>query len=166
MASTNIHTGSYHDIQDDASPGLVFLKKFLPVVDSVSAVELTKLPKFLQPDATFVLNNGPPMSVEQTLPMLNMRSLKVSKFGHNVYTAWDIENQDGSRTVIYEGSSSTIFRHDPEGLELKIRELNILDLVKASDSGEDSGYKVASARTYMDPAPVSETLAIIERNNR
>lgn len=166
MATTTIHKGPISKIGDDASPGLKFLKTFLPVLDSVSAVQLTKLPKYMLPDATFILNNSQPMNIENLLPMLSMRSMKVARFNHDLYTTWDISKDNGGQTIISEGTSCTVFRDDEDEAEVVVRELNIIELDKDKESGDE--LKVSSMRTYMDPGPVSHRAMLVasEQNKK
>lgn len=166
MEPTTTHTGSHLAIPDTASPGLVFLKHFLPVLDSLEVNSETSLAltAVLAPGATFTVNGGPPQTTEQILPMLLMRAQKLAAFGHNVSQAWDIPsaNSGGGRTLMYEGTSSTVFKEDPEGLEVKVAEFNIVELVPVGQAeGGLAGFRAAELRTFMDAAPVTERAAMI-----
>lgn len=151
MASTTIHQGSYQSIPVDASPGLLFLKAFLPILDSLNAEDVATLSDYLTAEATFTINNGTPVQSEHVLPMLSMRSQKLSKFGHDLHIAWDIAKADGNRTLLYESTSSTVFKEDAESVEAKVKEFNIVELVSV-----DAGFRARDLRTYMDASPVSE----------
>lgn len=151
MATTSIHQGSYQSISSDASPGLVWLKSFMPTIDSLNGGDYTALQQYLGPRATFITNNSEPKLAEQVLPMLAMRSTMVSKFLHDVHTVWDIGKEDGKRTVLYESTSTTVFKDDEEGQEILVREFNIIELA-TNDQGVLTAVEL---RTYMDPSPVS-----------
>ncbi|KAK0639900.1 hypothetical protein B0T16DRAFT_249358 [Cercophora newfieldiana] len=151
MVTATIHRGPYLAIQKDASPGLVFLRQFLTASDSLSTDDHKVLCNQLHPDATFTINNNPAITLDQLLPMLAMRSTKVSKFGHDVHTAWDIAEDDGGRTLMYESTSFTVFKGDPESVEARVNEFGVIELSRCS-GGE---LKATKLRTYMDPAPVS-----------
>lgn len=157
MVTVTIHRGPYPAIQNDSSPGLRFLRLFLTASDSLSKDDHNLLPNYLHPDATFTINNNPAVKPDQMLPMLAMRSTKVSKFGHDVHTSWDIAEDDGGRTVMYESTSFTVFKEDPQSAEVRVNEFSIIELSKC-DGGE---LKAIKLRTYMDPAPVSERAQLV-----
>lgn len=54
------------------------------------------------------------------------------------------------RTVMFEATSSTVFKNDPDEFVVKIREFNVLDL----DGKEQGGLQVVEMRVYMDGKPV------------
>lgn len=63
MAQTTIHHGPSASIPTDgasASPGLLFLKRFLAVLDSLVPEEVQTLTEYLAPGATFAINGGAP----------------------------------------------------------------------------------------------------------
>ncbi|RFU24204.1 hypothetical protein B7463_g12133, partial [Scytalidium lignicola] len=47
--------------------------------------------------------------------------------------AWNIAKEDGGRTVIYESTSFTVVKDDEEGVEVKVKEFSIAELVKEAD---------------------------------
>jgi hypothetical protein len=159
MAQTHIHVGSCETITPDASPGLLFLSQLLPALDSLEP-DTTLLLGLLTPDCVFVINSRPPAPAEHVMGMLAMRGNMLSKFGHDVHTAWDVLNDDGSRTVLFESTSVSVFNGDPEKVEAKVKEFSILELV--STEGKESGapWKARELRTYMDQTPVSERAKI------
>lgn len=86
--------------------------------------------------------------------MLTMRGQKLARFGHEVHAAWDIEgggdgDGPGSRTVMYESTSVTVFKDDPEATEIKVREFNVVELV-----GGEGDWKARELRTFMDASAV------------
>jgi len=78
MVTVTIHRGPYLAIQEDSSPGLVFLRQFLTASDSLNTDDHKTLSDCLHPDAAFTVNNSPSIKPDQVLPMLAMRSSKVS----------------------------------------------------------------------------------------
>lgn len=157
MAQTHIHKGSYQSIPGNASPGLLFLKAILPELDSLGPFLGTpQLANYLAPNATFIINNGAPVEASNVLGMLEMRASKLEKFGHNVDMAWDIDNADGSRTVMYESTSVTVFKEDKEGVEVRIKEFNIIELAASSDGKGLNGLHAVQLRAYLDGSPVVE----------
>lgn len=146
MAETHTHHGSIDTIPSDASLGLLFLKSFLPIIDSLN-FDGEALSKLLTPDATFNINHHAPMATEIVLSVLSNRSTMVAKFGHELDTVWDIAKEDGTRTVLYQSTSTTVFKDDSE--ELKVKEFNVIELVSTED-----GLKAWQLRTYMDASPI------------
>ena len=157
MVTVTIHRGPYLAIHNDSSPGLCFLRLFLTASDSLSKHDHNLLSDCLHPDAAFTTNNSPAVKPDQILPMLAMRSTKVSKFGHDVHIAWDIAEDDGRRTVMYESTSFTVFKDDPQSVEVRVNEFSIIELSKC-DGGE---LKAIKLRTYMDPGPVLERAQLV-----
>ena len=155
--TVTIHRGLYLAIPNDSSPGLVFLQRFLTALDSLSTDDHKVISNLLHHNAAFTINNDPPIKPDQMLPMLAMRSTKVSKFGHDVHTAWDIAEDDGGRTVMYESTSFTVLKDDPQSAEVRVNEFSIIELSKC-DSGELHAIKI---RAYMDPAPVSARAQLV-----
>ncbi|KAK3385952.1 hypothetical protein B0H63DRAFT_473895 [Podospora didyma] len=152
MAAVTVHYGSYITIQKDSSPGLEFLQAFLTACDSLDIHGHGVLSDhLLHHDATFAVNNGPAVKRDQVLHMLAMRSTKVAKFGHDVHTAWDVAKDDGGRTVMYESTSFTVLKDDPEGVEVRVNEFSVIEISR-SEGGQ---FQAVELRTYMDPAPVS-----------
>jgi len=157
MVTVTIHRGPYLAIQNDSSAGLVFLRQFLTASDSLSTDDHKVLSDRLHPDATVTINNSPAVKPNQMLPMLAMRSTKVSKFGHDVHTAWDIAEENGARTVMYESTSFTVFKDDPDSAKVSVNEFGIIELSEC-DGGE---LKAVKLRTYMDPAPVAARAQLV-----
>lgn len=157
MAQKHIHKGTYQSIPESASMGLLFLKAILPELDSLGPFPSTpELASYLAPNATFIINNGAPVEASNVLGMLEMRASKLAKFGHNVEMAWDIDNADGSRTVMYESTSVTVFKEDKEGVEVRIKEFNIIELAASSDGKGFKGLQAVQLRAYLDGSPVTE----------
>ncbi|RYP72101.1 hypothetical protein DL771_004432 [Monosporascus sp. 5C6A] len=151
MAGVSIHKGAYTSIGSDSSPGLLFLRSFLAAIDSFNPTDHAPIASLLRQDATLTINNGPAIPAEQMISMLGMRGTKLAKFGHDLHTAWDIAGGDGRRTVMYESTSFTVFKDDQEGVEARVNEFNIIELVKS----DDGVLRALELRTYMDASPVS-----------
>lgn len=151
MSVTTIYKGPYQTIGADSSPGLLYLKAFLQTIDSLEIDHVAELPKLLHPDAIFAVNNNPGVRAADTLSMFQKRPAKVAKFGHDTHTSWDIAHGDGSRTVMFESTSFTVLREDEEGVETRVREFSVLELVRW-----DGGLRALELKTYMDPSPAIE----------
>lgn len=89
MAATSIHVGDLHSTPDSASPGLLFLKYLIPMLDSLKPEgEALALTAVMAPGATFTIdNNNPPSTTEQVLPLLLVRAQKLASFGHELHRA-------------------------------------------------------------------------------
>ena len=107
------------------------------------------LASFLEPDASFVGNDSPPVQLAQIMPLFKKRAEDLSVFGHELKKAWDVELEDGKRTVMYESISTTVFKHDPEKKELKVPEFCILELVQSS---REKDLRAGELRSWFDPA--------------
>ena len=164
-ASVYSHRGPVEDIPPTASPGLLFLQRFLPALDSLDPAAGNLVSSFLAPNATFDIN-GNVTPADQMLPMFEMRGTSLSKFGHRVAFAWDIEHieeeadKQGSgkkskRTVMYESTSFSVFKNDPDQVEAKVREFNVIELEEDVDA-EPGKLRATALRGYMDPQPVKD----------
>jgi hypothetical protein len=166
MTETHIHKGPYSEIPATASPGLLFLKSLLPALDSLGPFKDTpELSNYLAPDATFVMNGGAAIPAVSVLQMLPKRGEKLSKFHHDVHMAWDFAAVDGSgtRTVMYESTSTSCFKLDPEAEEIKVAEFNIIELVPTVDSVTGvTELKALQLRAFLDGAPVTARAQMIE----
>jgi hypothetical protein len=147
MKSTtvNIHEGAIDTIPGDASQGLLFLKEFLPILDSLDTQP--QIDPFVTPEAQFIINRDPPSTVEQLVGMFAMRTKLLQKFTHTVSKAWEIPNESGC-TVIFESESVSQFKGDE--MELRVAELNIWELIH---DGEGV-LKLEKTKSFMDPSLV------------
>ncbi|OQE21762.1 hypothetical protein PENSTE_c011G01100 [Penicillium steckii] len=197
-----IHHGPYETIPEKASPGLSFLKSFLPALDTLDPAS-NPLTPFFTPNAPILVGSNPPSTANATIPLLDIRSRHLSHFHHQVHIAWDIdlseidrpntsanaatianENENTNpnletagagasasegigtsdkttlynplpgamrmkRTVMFEATSCTMFKGDPDEFRVKVREFNILDL-----EGDVGDLQVVEMRVFMDGKPV------------
>ena len=144
--TTNVHYGSYETIPDSASEGLVFLKTFLPVLDSLDAAP--QISPFTVETAKFVINRDAPVTLEKLSEMLRMRSKMLQLFKHDVARAWEIAGESAV-TVIFESESTTQFKGDE--VQVKVAEMNVWELKRDLKAGV---LKLAEARCWMDPSTV------------
>ena len=141
-----IRTGSYESIPSDASPGLLFLKQFLPILDSLD--EDPPIAQFVSPDVRFIINQEAPTSLAKLAEMLGMRRERVRLFKHDVFKAFEIQREMGF-TVIFESTSTTQFNGDD--VKLVVAEVNIWELERQENSGE---LQLVEARCWMDPSAI------------
>ena len=59
---------------------------------------------------------------------------------------------------MFEATSSTVFRDDPDQFAVKVREFNILDIEKEAGSE----FQVVQMRTYLDARPVQDRAARLQ----
>lgn len=125
----------------------------LPAPDSIDP-STNPLPGHLSPDARFIVNGGSPVPAKETLDMLAARAGKLGEFYHEVKIALDVEKDGGKRTVWYESVSVTVLRNDPEKMEVKVPEFNIVELERMD--GGISELQAVELRSYIDAKPVMQ----------
>ncbi|KAJ5281962.1 hypothetical protein N7478_007334 [Penicillium angulare] len=179
-----IHHGPYESIPDHATPGLRFLTRFLPAVDNLNPVP-NPVSNFFDPNAPITIDNNPPNPAKSALPLLEVRSRHLSHFRHEINIAWDMDlsntlSNNGSRnnnpdqysnpderndtqgplkrTVMFEATSETIFKVDPDQLPIKIQEFNILDL----EGSNENELQVKEMRIYLEARPVQARAAALQ----
>ena len=70
----------------------------------------------------------------------------------------DSSQKSVKRTVMFEASTETIFKDDPDNFPIKIREFNIIDLEGSSE--ED--VQVTEMRIYLDARPLQARAALLK----
>ncbi|KAF7544918.1 hypothetical protein G7Z17_g9582 [Cylindrodendrum hubeiense] len=150
MAQTIIHRGSFASIPSTATPGLAWLKNYMPVVDSLDG-DATRLSSLTTPDARFVFNGKAGVTTPQIAAMLSKRSEKLRAFRHEGAVAWDVAKEDGTRSLLFESTSVTAFKDDDDGVEARVAEFSVVELVRDGDGS----WKATELRTFMDPSPAS-----------
>src|SRR5277367_2617418 len=143
--TTNVHYGSHNDIPESASEGLLFLKSFLPVLDSLDASP--PIDPYVFNTTKFVINRDAPITLEKLSEMHQMRHKMLEVFRHDVTRAWEMERDSGI-TVIFESESITQFKWDD--VQIKVAEMNVWELTRVSVDR----LKLTEARCWMDPAAV------------
>ena len=150
----SIHHGSQESIPLNASPGLLFLKTFLPLLDSLDDAS-SSISTYVSPKAQFIMNHDPPLSVERLSEMFFTRREMLQLFKHDVSKAWEI-SREGGCTVIFESVSTTQFKGDD--VELEVAEMNVWEL---EGSKGDKGLKLVEATCWMDPAVIQSRARVI-----
>ncbi|EYE92901.1 uncharacterized protein EURHEDRAFT_414847 [Aspergillus ruber CBS 135680] len=173
MAVT-IHHGPYTTIPTNTSPGLQFLKSFLPALDCLDPISKPVAP-FLHPDAPIYVGSNPPSTGRNVVPLLEVRSKHLSAFHHDMEVAWDIvpDGSDGhTRTVMFQATSVTVFRNDPDQFAVRVEEFNVLELKKilrelgpGQELEEQLEFQVVEMRTYFDARPVQDRAANLHRES-
>jgi hypothetical protein len=163
MAQVSVHRGPYTSIPSDTSPGLRFLKGILQALDSLEP-PATPIGAFLSPSAQFIINGGKPIPSSAISSMLSSRREKLIAFRHDVTVAWDVEKDDGKRTVMYESVSITVFKSDPENQEVKVPEFNVIELDPNQNGRE--GFVATELRSYMDTTPITQRAVELQKVQR
>ncbi|KAJ5433565.1 uncharacterized protein N7458_012721 [Penicillium daleae] len=198
-----IHHGPYETIPPTASPGLLFLQRFLPTADSLSPHDSIRT--FFTPNAPILIGSNPPTPANDVIPLLQVRGRHLAHFRHEVHLAWDMDlsretgvtdtpsstqtsashktdgdgsNDDGGasttpasasnalyaqltsgvrlkRTVMFEATSETVFKNDPDQFAVKLREFNILDL----EGSSVDDLQIVEMRVFLDSRPVQARAA-------
>jgi hypothetical protein len=173
MQQVYTHSGPYESIPPSAPPGLQFLKNFLPALDSLDP-NTNPISPFIRPDARVLVGSSPPNTGKDVIGLLNVRQRHIQHFHHEVHKAWDIGVGDeaGRRTVMFEATSGTVFRNDPDEFEVRVSEFNILELERSGPSGDgedkdkgNGGFVAVEMRTYMDARPVQDQAARLQRES-
>jgi hypothetical protein len=160
MASVSVHEGPLATIPANSSPGILFLKALLPVLDSLSpAPSSTSLAPFMGPSTRFIFNGIPPTTLDGILPKFSSRGENMSVFRHDVVKVWDI-GSGGKRTVMYESVSVSVFKADKEEKLVEVPEFNILELEEVHGGFE--GLIATELRVYMDASPVMQRMTVIK----
>lgn len=178
--TTSIHHGPYESIPDTSSPGLQFLKRFLPALDSLTPSDET-LRSLFTPNAPILAGSNPPMSAHRATPIMEVCGRHMSQSHHHVHIAWVIDLSNATavsadvdadanlyaplagkipmkRTVMFEAMSETIFKADPDQIPIKVRESNILDL---GGRNEDD-LQVVEMRIFFDSKPAQARAASLQ----
>jgi hypothetical protein len=162
MMKVFAHIGPYQDIPPDSSRGLRFLKELLPALDSILPTT-SPISRYLTPNARFILNGGDPAPEATVTAMMTMRSQKLQAFCHKVKAAWDLEQEDGKRTVMYEAVSVTLLKVDEEDKAIEVPEFNIVELQPMEGGVE--GLGAYELRVYMDAQSVMQGLKQTGKHN-
>src|SRR6202000_1257755 len=103
MPTYSTYNGQLASIPDTSTPGLVFLKSYVPLLDSASP----PMGDLASPNAVLITNGGPPMKVTDLAPMFSMRAEALDLFSHmeKDMQVWDLEGDAGKRTVIWSSVS-------------------------------------------------------------
>lgn len=158
-----MHVGPASLISPNDSPGLVFLSKLLQALDELTPT-MESLQTLMTPESRFVVNNGPPATLKDVLPIFARRAEAVAEFGHELSRAWDIDvHGDGSeRHILSESLSQTVLRGDIEGVRIPVAEFNVVELRRGEGGeGGEQGYRVVEIRTWMNGGAVAARRAII-----
>ena len=62
----------------------------MPALDSLTPTENSITP-FFTPSAPILIGNSPPTAASQVVPLLEVRSRRLSNFHHHIHIAWDID---------------------------------------------------------------------------
>jgi hypothetical protein len=154
--SCNAYVGTLEDIPNDGSPGLLFLKKYLSLQDSLDD-SISGLKYILAPTAVIINNAAAPVhprfdmakvdsaAATQGKAKLEKRTSALQALNRELRRVWDINNGNGRRTVVWESYNYYVFRADPENPvfmpESGIIELESVHLPEGENSKEVFGVE-------------------------
>jgi hypothetical protein len=162
------YVGSLDEIPDDSTPGLLYLKAYLPIRDSLTSN--TRIEKLVSPSAIFINNAAPPAAVRlmsesttkvavssNTATKLAKRSAALEAIKHDFRRAWDIDNGNGRRTVVFESRNYYHFTADPEHPVL-MPEAGMIELERIPDASDEdqkgtlgiAGFWATEVRSWHD----------------
>lgn len=167
MSQVEFHEGPHTTIHMGTTPGLQFLKRFVPLIEELPqdpSTSFAELREAFGPDARFFINGDGPRSREETEDLLEQNTTGLSGFEYTMTRAWDIpDTATGRRTVIYEAKLSAEYRQfRPQnsvtisGGPLNGVEVNILELapVGAGQQGGFVGLWIVEQRLFGDVSPL------------
>jgi hypothetical protein len=142
--------GKHQDIPDDASPGLIYLKAWLTgIVDSSSRA-------LLSPSAVTKNNSAPTVLASVNYDLKSPKQKAALKsITYELERAWDIEGEDGKRTILYDAIIRHVFRAD-ESSEVIMAESAAIELEKVptEEMGGFKGLWAVELRSKHDRTPI------------
>jgi hypothetical protein len=114
------YSGSLEELPPSASPGLLFLKAWISKVDSLSNDDSDGEDTLLSPTAMVIYNAKPPQPAhakavkDHSQRKREKRSAALQSIRREFQQAWDIDNGDGTRNVVYESRNIFYFAADPD----------------------------------------------------
>jgi hypothetical protein len=103
MYTYTTYKGLLASIPPTSTPGLIFLKSYVPLLDSTNP----PLADVTAPNAVLISNGGTPSKITDLLPMFSKRAEMLDLFSHTEedVQVWDLEGEAGKRTVIWSSVS-------------------------------------------------------------
>jgi len=155
------YTGTLEKIPPTASPGLLFMKALISRTDSLTNTEGSE--DLLAPNAVLVLNAQPPQLAHQKdengqtqqARKRNKRNAALQDIRREFRRAWDIDNGNGTRTVIFESRNIFVFAADPANPVI-MPEASTIELEPIPLNGEGSsafgvaGFWATELRSWHD----------------
>ncbi|KAJ5640212.1 uncharacterized protein N7484_008074 [Penicillium longicatenatum] len=172
--TVSIHQGPYESISENVPPDLRFLSRFLPAVDSVNPTQ-DPFGSFFKCNASIIIG-GNLCKPAQSATHYDPQSDFLSYFHRHLHMAWDLDlTSTGSHTfeesqtftespirapwmkhtVMFEATSETTFKDDPDQFPVRTGGFNILDLEGTSDTG----LEIIGTRIFLDAKPIQARAA-------
>src|ERR1700759_5339156 len=108
QVSATAYTGSLEELLATASPGLIFLKARISKIGSLSDDDSEGVESLLAPNAMLIYNAEPPKLAHEkavrdhSQRKREKRNAALQSIRRDFQRAWDIDNGDGTRNVVYE----------------------------------------------------------------
>jgi hypothetical protein len=169
-ASGSSYTGLLEDIPPTASPGLLFLKAWIPALDSLEDAGHRNL-NFLVSPSALIYNNSKPPNLLATDPEIAIKGRPESKEAKRARAlkslsrvlrgTWDIQKEGKleTRLVFFESINQYIFNGDA-GDPVMMAEAVTLELEKVSEEdqtwqhGGVGGWRAIEVRSWYSPEPI------------
>lgn len=129
----------------------------MPALDSLEPSS-DRLLALLSPDAVFIMNGGDPAPAATIASQLAKRGTMVAAFRHDVARAWDVEQADGSRNVLFESVSTTVLKADQEAQEIKVSEFGAVKLAPCPEGKGAKGIWATEIKSWLNPQAVMERM--------
>lgn len=111
-----VHHGSSESIPPASSPGLQFLYRFIPALDSVGHDE-NRITHFFAPNAPILVGSSPPTAASQAVSLMEVRSRHLSRLHHTIHIAWDIDLAGDRRWVRTSDNNTTADENSDQNSE-------------------------------------------------
>jgi len=172
QTSCTTYTGPLASIPANASPGLLFLTAWFPVIDSLQDPGRKTFNHLIFPTTLIHNNSKPPTPLfqdpdeaaktqTQTEMKMTKRAAALKSLTRELRRAWDVEKEGGGRTVFYESINYYAFAGD-ESEPVIMAEAGTFELEKGDGDSEGEatgGWRAIEVRSWHDPAPIRERRA-------
>jgi hypothetical protein len=114
------YSGSLEELPTSASPGLLFVKAWIAKVDSLDNDDSDGVESMFSPNAMIFYNAEPPKPAHAKDSRDNAqrhrakRNKALQSIEREFDRAWDIDNGNGTRTVVYHTRNIFYFAADPD----------------------------------------------------
>jgi hypothetical protein len=162
------YVGLLPSIPTDASPGLLYLKAYLEASDSLESKD-GDIGKLVKPGCVMHNNSAPPVIMQpMPAPPTNSeapskrakRSAALQSLTRELRRAWDIDNGNGKRTVIYDSKQYFTFAADVEN-PVCMPEAGTMELERVPEGKEGGigGWWAVELRSWHDRVGLREKRA-------
>jgi hypothetical protein len=168
--SGSVYKGLLEDIPSTASPGLLFIKAWIPAIDSLEDAEHRNLNLLVSPSALIYNNSKPPnpLACDPDIAIKGRSHSKEAKrarvlksLSRELRRAWDIQNEGevDTRLVFFDSINQYTFNGDDSDPVIMAESVT-LDLERvpereqAGQHGGIGGWRIREVRSWHSPEPI------------